>query len=192
MLKYLGSSKFLLGWALAGGLIFSSNASATFTGYFDVTSGNWVFSQTPGDNGSVDTSLAPDSILLIGSDTNPPVATPPVCTCGIEDYTITIPYDGLISFDWSYSSVDTPGYDVGYFLLNGIPFFLSDTDGDSGSILGIPVLTGDVFGFGVDTGDNYGGPGLLTISNFSEVPEPATFALMSTALIGFILVRKKR
>jgi hypothetical protein len=191
MLKYLGTSKFLLGWALAGGLIFSSNANATFTGYFDVTPpGNWVFGKTPGDTGYVDRSAAPNSIVLIGSDKWPPVAP----KAGTDYYTITIPYDGLISFDWSYSSVDIPGYDTSYFLLNSNAFFLSDTTGDYGSMLGIPVFTGDIFGYEVDTLDNAGGPGQLTVSAFSysEVPEPATFALIGTALIGFTLARKKR
>ncbi len=95
----------------------------------------------------------------------------------------------LVQFDWSYSTLDDPGFELaGYFV--GAQFFeLSSTDGDFG-IGSISATAGQDFGFAIVTVDNTGAPGILTISNFDVVqrsdadntPEPGTLTLLPVGL----------
>jgi hypothetical protein len=62
----------------------------------------------------------------------------------------------------------TPDEDAAYYLVNGSPVFLSNTNGSSGSV-SIPVNSGDEIGFRATTSSNTGGPGELIIFNL-EVP----------------------
>ncbi len=149
-----------------------------FSGIFDPS--NWT--EFTEGNGFVDESNAPDSISVIGSDAS--------IGCGgiengesasndgllgarnhdnencVTDYTIPLPCDGTVSFDWSNensqegSEFDPPGY-----LVNGAFTTLIHDDVDSDS-QNVAVQQGDIFGFRVDATDDTFGPGVLDISNF--------------------------
>ena len=179
--------------ALAAGLIgFSMTASADFSGYY--APAQWVVGHAPDnltDFGSVDTTGAPGSITLIGSDNNPVDFT-----FSRVDFSIVAPAAGSFSFDWAYTSTDGFGaiYDPAGYLKNG-QFQLTDdvgADSQSGQV-SLLVAAGDVIGFHVTTLDNYGGSASLTISNFSApVPEPASVAMMTLGLLGLVGVAAAR
>jgi len=91
---------------------------------------------------------------------------------------------GLFRFSWVYTSLDVAGADSAGYLLNGQLYPLATANGQSGSNT-VPVRTGDVIGFRIDTTDNVGEPGVLTISNFSA-PAPAQIPATSP-LAEFVL-----
>jgi hypothetical protein len=128
-------------------------------------------------------------LVLTGSNTGSGLAPG-----SVTDLTIASKGTGIVMFDWAYSSLDFPEYDIGGYLLNGSFVALADTDGWSGSIT-FPVVMGNSFGFRVRTLDNQGEPGVLTIKNFSApsslaaIPEPSTFGLM---IIGAAAVSATR
>ncbi len=104
---------------------------------------------------------------------------------GTTDWLITALATGTVSFQYSYSSLDGPGWDDAEFLLNGASTVLATFDGQNGSAM-FSVTAGSVFGFRLGTTDNQGEPGILTISSFSApeaapAPEPATASLMGAA-----------
>ena len=131
-------------------------------------------------NGFVDTTGAPASISVIGSDESidclgffpfslPPNLLRPEQHDGLNcvtDFTITIPCDGTVDFDWSsVNSQESNLFDVPGFLVNGVFTVLNHAGTDSGS-QGVPVQLGDVFGFRVDATDDFSGFGVLDITNF--------------------------
>ena len=158
---------------------FALTASAQdfdFDGYYDPA--NWTTTGT----GSVDTSGAPSSITLIGPDAG---------SAADLDFTIEVPASGNFSFNWAYNSTDSPGFDHGGWLLNGVFTELSDTSGESGSV-STPVSAGDIIGFSIISDDGLFDPGTMTITNFSGplVPEPASLGLLGAA--GLLLARRRR
>ena len=179
--------------ALAAGLLgFSMSASADFSGYY--APANWLVGHAPDastDFGSVDTTSAPGSITLIGSDSNPAVET-----FSSVDFTIMAQAAGSFSFNWAYSSTDIGGafWDPAGYIKTG-QFQLTDdggTDNQSG-LVSVLVAAGDLIGFHVTTLDNQGGSASLTISNFSApVPEPASVAMMALGLLGLAGVAAAR
>ncbi len=92
------------------------------------------------------------------------------------------------TFDWSYSSTDTPGYDGAFYNIidaksgasvTGWSVTLSDTDGESGSAsVGFTGSGQFLLRLGVFTSDNLFGPGIVTIDNVNiicdETPGPLT------------------
>ena len=169
-----------------------TSAQAAFTGQYALD--QFTFTQTnlnPADsipaNGTV--SITPEGWLsLTGSHTGSALF-PGAHT----DLTIQSRGTGQVAFDWLYSSVDIPEFDIAGYLLGSDFTALADTSGQSGAV-SFAVTTGTVFGFRVRTLDNEGEPGVLTIKNFtapvdaqSAVPEPGTFVLLAAgtaALIG--------
>jgi hypothetical protein len=95
----------------------------------------------------------------------------------------------LVEFDWSYSTLDDPGFELAGYILGAQFFELSSTNGDFG-IGSISAMASQNFGFAVVTIDNTGAPGILTISNFDVVPgsdaantpEPGTLTLLPVGL----------
>ena len=148
-------------------IIISIPAAYAITGFegpYDPS--NWTFNANGGD-GFVDTSNAPDKIMITGNDNlQPSIQT---------DYTISIQCDGVVVFDWTYDGEpvadDTgPSFDPSGFLLNGAQNQLTDNAGaeiQSGTGESVLVSAGDVFGWYVFSNDGGEGPGIFTmIENF--------------------------
>ncbi|MBC7694279.1 MAG: LamG domain-containing protein, partial [Burkholderiales bacterium] len=120
---------------------------------------NWNFSTTTfGGDGSVNTSGAPSSIILNGSDNGGGGSNQ------YEQYSITIPSNGKISFAYSHIN---PDLDDAQYVINGVATNI--TYAGSGSLANISVNAGDVFSFRVTNYDNCCGRGVLTISNFGFI-----------------------
>jgi hypothetical protein len=136
-------------------MICSINSFAQFSGLF--APANWNFNSTTiGGDGYVNVSGAPASIILSGSDNGGSS-----CCSQYEQYSITIPSNGKISFDYNHSN---PDIDDAQYIINGIATNI--TTNGSGSLANIVVNSGDVFSFRVTNNDNCCGRGVLTISNF--------------------------
>lgn len=148
---YLQKTLFIMAIMICG-----INGFAQFSGLF--APANWNFnSTTSGGDGSVNTSGAPASIILNGSDNNGGG-----CCSQYEQYSITIPINCKISFDYSHSNFDV---DNAQYVINGTVTQI--TSNGSGTISNVIVNAGDVFSFRVFNQDNCCGRGVLTISNFS-------------------------
>lgn len=115
---------------------------------------------------------------------------------GYTDVTIVAPRTGLIQFQYTYSSLDSPGYDFSGYLLGTTFVPLADSNGQSANVL-IPITLGQSFGFRVGTLDNTGEPGVLTIMNFgapltSTVPEPGSIWLLPISGAAAVFYRSRR
>jgi hypothetical protein len=124
---------------------------------------NWIFSQT-NSNGSLNTSNAPASLSFVSSDNGS-------LSSGTDNFQITIPCDGIVSFNWSYTTVDGANYDYPQFSLNGgAPlnfdgYNLGGGNTQSGTQY-IVVTAGDVFVLSMTSADNQFGNATAVISNF--------------------------
>jgi hypothetical protein len=147
---------------------------------------NWTLTNTNAD-GAVDynTNKAQRTVILTGGDNGSNLS-------GTTDWTIPINSSraGTIRFNWSYFSLDTPGFDSAGFLLNGKYTPLAVKSGDySTSPVSIDLKDGDIFSFRVETSTNTDGLGEFTISdiprvNVTNVPEPLT-VFSSLMVLGF-------
>jgi hypothetical protein len=171
-------------------LVVSPQAQASIVGFqgpYDPA--NWTLT-TNGGNGSVDTSGAPTSITLIGSDTGSGIQI-------FTDYTTLAVGDGLVSFSWDYITFDgAPNWDPFGYLLGGTFTQLTDDSGplsQSGSA-SFSVLAGQTFGFWVVTVDDVQGRAQSTISSFevAAVPEPGTWAAAALLAGGAAFMRWRK
>lgn len=150
---------------------------------------NWTFTNNNAD-GFVNTSNAPESISLTGGDNWS-------WSSGSSWYTATSLADGLVSFDWSYTTNDPYGayWDTFGYILNGVFTQLSNSfEYNQLGSASFAVLAGDLFGFGVNTVDNTFGAATVTVSNFAapqSVPEPGTIAALGLIGLGGLLTKKK-
>jgi hypothetical protein len=185
--------------ALGFSLAIAPHAKAGFVGYYDVNSGNWVLSNSTGADPFTDgTAVTLDSglsLTLTGGNDGSGFG-------GITTFLIAAASAGTVQFDWSYTSQDSnvpacvaPDFntvcDTAFYQVAGTQTYLADDTSStlSGTVAPFVVTAGEMFGFEVDTADNSGGPGILTISNFSApdvslVPEPDTALLF---LVGLLL-----
>ena len=131
----------------------STQSLATgFSGAF--APANWTFSNSSGSTGSVDTTNAPTSIKLTGSDGAS-------STSKLTNYLIAAPSNGTVSVSWSYVSSDIGGigYDNPKFYNNGTRTILTGfSQGGSMTQSGIAsyvVTSGNIFGFMMDAVDNF-------------------------------------
>jgi hypothetical protein len=184
-------------------------AKGDFIGYYALT--NFTLTNSFATNGSATTSDSGQSVVLTGGNSGKG-------SFGTTDLTILAAASGIVQFNFSYFSTDPsssgtfpngcgPGFtgpcdDAGY-LLNGSFVSLQcaglpcadDVHQGSGQVQ-FSVTSGEGFGFRVETMDNTGGPGVLTISGFSApgtdpVPEPsATMFLLG--LTGVIVAAQRR
>jgi len=144
-------------------LIFCLYSNAQFSkGY---APSHWSTYLTPGSNGSVNATGAPNSITLTGSDgtsaTNMDV-----------DYTITALATGVFSFNWSYHTNDQaadPSWDPAGVIINGSFNQLTNDVGtvDQSGTFSTSVTAGTTIGFRVRAIDNLEGTATLSISSFS-------------------------
>jgi MYXO-CTERM domain-containing protein len=158
-----------LGSALMG-LTANSAQAAGFDGSY--TPLNWT--KLIVQDGSVDTTNAPASITVIGSNNGS--GSP-----GKTDFTIAAPSAGTVSFDWLFTSSDgNSKFDPFGYVLNG-SFIQLTAEGivnQSGSAT-FAVLAGDVFGFSQRSEDSNYGRAQSLISNFvaptsSPTPGPTS------------------
>lgn len=162
-------------------------SAAGFSGDYDPS--NFTLINDNAD-GFVDTTNAPLSVTLQGGNNGS--GFPP----GQTSYTTTAQGDGQVSFDFNYTTMDRdgPSFDPFGFLLNNVFTQLSDSSGprsQSGSTSFL-VMSGDIFGFAIQTVDNAFGPASVTISSFhapasepADVPEPAsTLGLLALGAFG--------
>jgi len=172
-----------LATSAALGIMYTLPSQATafsFAGDFEPS--KWTLTNINAD-GSVDTTNAPLGIILTGGDNGSNLP-------GTTDWTISINSASEISFDWSYFTLDTPGFDSAGFLLNGIYTPLAIQDGDfSTSAVSINVITGDIFGFRAATSSNSDGTPVFRVYAYPPadvaVPEPSTI-LGSIIGLGFV------
>ena len=137
--------------------MFPSQATAiNLTGAFAPS--NWTLTNTEAD-GSVDTDVSSGTIILTGGNNGSNLP-------GTTDWTISInsARAGNISFNWGYSTLDTPGFDSAGYLLNGNYTPLAIKDGDfSTSPVSVNVNINDIFGFRAATSSNSDGPPVLSV-----------------------------
>ena len=155
-------------------------AKADFVGAYDLS--NFTLTDSTFADGTAQTPDMGATLIFTGPNDGSDKA-------GTTDLTIAAAGTGEVSFDYAYSSIDDPGNDDGGYLLDGAYVQLADTDGQSGSA-SFAVMMGDTFGFRINTLNNTGEPGILTITNFNApsstapTPEPASWSLMLLAGIG--------
>jgi len=134
----------------------SASALSGFSGDYDPV--NWTLTNTNAD-GSVDTSGAPTSIVLVGGDN---FSFRP----GDTDFTLTVPCGGTISFDWRYQTFNGPFWDRAGYLVNGAFTQLSDNSGPQvqEGMTSVTVSTGDTFGYRIHTLDN-----IVGVASFAPI-----------------------
>ena len=138
----------------------------SFTGPFAPS--NWTLTNTNAD-GSVDTTNASTgTIVLTGGNNGSNLP-------GTTDWTISIDASraGNILFNWSYFTLDTPGFDSAGYLLNGVYTPLATQDGDFSAAPVSPMLTLRDTGAALKTG--------------TSVPHP--YPLMSTSGMSSVFAR---
>ena len=117
---------------------------------------------------------------------------------GYTELTVTSKGVGPFRFHYAYSSADAPGADRAGYLINGQFHVVASADGQSGSI-SAPIHLGDRIGFRVESDDNIGEPGVLTITDFSAGPalvpaaSPGSLILTATllALSSALFMRRR-
>jgi hypothetical protein len=141
-----------------------AQAITGFTGPY--APANWTFRTD--NNGLVDTSGAPGSIILQGSDSWESSAL------DNTDYTVAAASTGQVSFDWNFVPSGTFVFDDSFgYLLNGTYISLAEyPDQAASATTQFNVNIGDTFGFRILTFYSDDGPGQVTITNFSAPSAP--------------------
>jgi autotransporter-associated beta strand protein len=179
------------GWAYNKGVTLTAingPIPVTIDGFVDhYAPANWTVTDFSANGGSIEVGGAPHSVVLSGPDDGSRVS-------GEIGFSIQVPVGGTFSFDWSYFSDDSAGYDYAYYV-NGYYNYLTTYDGESGHV-SVPVFAGDTIGWVVYSTDSVNGPGVLTISNFSapglSIPEPGAALLLATAVIPLLACVARR
>lgn len=159
-----------------------------FYGYYDIS--NWELHP---NSGSIDISDAPLSIEFESGDS------------GHQDLTyiqIEIPADGIVQFNWSYTTSDeSPNFDFPFYMINGIvtPFTSIDFSGadTQSGIETINVSKGQTFALGAYTFDGIYGSATIEAFSFSAPIVPVSFIAVFSGLglIGlgtFFRFRKRK
>jgi hypothetical protein len=137
-------------------------AVAQFSGAYAVS--NWGTVAANSD-GVTNTSGAPNYIVMTSGNNQSG-------SSGTNDFTISVPQTGQITFSWTYSTVDGAPYDYPQFVVNNNVttvngYNTSGSSSQSGTQPCINVTQGDVFRLRMYTVDNVVGAATTTISNFA-------------------------
>ncbi len=141
-------------------------------------------------DGLVNTSGAPGSISLTGGNNGSR-------SLGFTGFLTTAAGNGLVSFNWNYSTQDTDAvFDPFGYVLDGEFFRLTNSGltQQSGTI-SFDVALGETFGFGIFTTDNIFGRGSATISSFNApdaTPIPTPALLPGLIGLGLGVLRKRK
>jgi hypothetical protein len=168
----------------------TSKADSLFNGAYDVA--NWTTTWNNSD-GSVDTSMAPSSVTLLGGD-NYSFAP------GETLFSIIAPTATSLVFNWTYQTFDCCGsaFDPAGYEIDGVQFQLSPPSSDPGfagsGTTTVDLTAGESFGFYVDTTDNAFGPATLQVTGAEStaVPEPSSLALLAVGMIALGALAFKR
>jgi hypothetical protein len=137
-------------------------------------------------DGSV--SIANDGLSFVLTGGNTGSGLP-----GTTEFTVLAQNPGTVEFVYSYSSLDpSPGFDIAGYLLGSTRVPLAGTDGESG-FWNFSVGAAQTYGWYIDTLDNTGEPGILTVTfapSVSAAPEPAGVALTLTGIAAFAATRR--
>ena len=130
----------------------------------------FVFSSAVGGSGTNDGV----TMVITGGD---------IGLAGDSEFQGLAPNTGLLTFDWTYSSIDYGDFDQGYYDVNGGRTVLCNNDGPFAGSVSTGLSAGDALDIGVYTFDGVYGPGILTVTNFNLTPEPASLALVAVGLL---------
>jgi hypothetical protein len=184
-------------WMLGLSLVLAPQAKAGLIGYYSF--GNWTVTNNDigGNqcgsvactNGFAEPADGGLSAVLTGGNSGSAIP-------GTTDLVIQAIGTGLVQFQYSYFSLDTVALcgspcDLAGYLINGTFTALADDiNQQPGTTSAFAVTAGDVFGFRVETADNLGEPGILTVTDFSApVPEPGTTSLILVAAAAMVAAR---
>lgn len=117
-------------------------------------------------------------------------------TTGTTNFLVSAAGTGLVTFNFSYSSLDAVLAEVVGYMIGSSFTLLADRDGSFGPV-SFAVTSGQTFGFRITTEDNQGEPGILTVSDFSAplgsaVPEPASWLSAAAGLAATLAWRRNR
>jgi hypothetical protein len=195
--RYIALRKFSIYCTFTLSIVLLPRAEAAFVGPYSLASFTLANHDSVGGlSGTDGSAVSPNgglSVILTGGNSGSGLG-------GITDLIIIAPVSGLIQFQYSYSSLDSPGNDSAGYLLGSNFFQLTDADGVCNNAacpgtVEFRVSLGEAFGFRVETVDNQGEPGILTISNFSppssttDTPEPRTGPVILVLLVSAATLR---
>ncbi|MFM5888029.1 MAG: hypothetical protein ACKOQS_07030 [Dolichospermum sp.] len=157
-----------------------------FTG--DYAPSNWNLTNSNA-NGSVNTSNAPNSITLTGSNNQSG-------GFGITTYSITNtkPVPVNISFNWLYSTHNNSNIWDWFAVNQNGSYTTIAISNNAGGTYTTLIPNGNTFGFSIATSSNFSPRGSVTISNFSATPVPfeSNAAPAGMAIVfGAFFVRRK-
>ena len=147
-------------------------------------------------DGSVNTTnAATGTVVLTGGNNG---SFNPGTTTWIS---LPITQGGTVSFAWSFTGDDFP-YDGsvgdrGGYIINDNPTYIATQNGDSSTVSSLSLTAGQTFGFIVETANNDGYPGVLTINSFDfnpdpeAIPEPLTI-LGTGVVLGALPILKRQ
>lgn len=169
---------------IASMIISMPAAHGQFTGSYDYST--WTTTTVNSGTSAFITTQPISGVILNGPDDG--------MSSSSISYTHTVVTSGRWSFDWSYSSSDSPTWDTGGWLLNGNYTALAGTSTTSGSgTFAIDVTAGETIGWRVFSVDGQFGAGVLTVQGFVQpVPEPTSMIGVSLFSLGCIRFFRKR
>lgn len=169
-------------WALLGlGFSLLPQAQAGFI--FDFAQNGFTLKNTNADGSVIRQN---NGITLTGGNNGSGLP-------GTTDFVANATGAGIVQFQFSFASADTPTFDFAGYLLNNNFTVLADTGGQAGTGM-FPVNVGDSFGFRVGTADNTGEPGILTVTSVptTAVPEPGTAPILFFLTAGALIAKRWR
>jgi len=140
---------------------------------------DWTLDNAVGGSGFVD--AANNSLHITGPDQS---------FGGTASLTTVAPTDGSVRATALYTSVDSGFFDLGQYLINGVPTTFASNSFQGTFDIEFTVAAGDSFGFAVFSEDGIFGPGNLWVSDFRFVPAPSSLALLG--LGGLVATRRRR